>query len=728
MKRQMERKWFLTLLLAVVIAGSLFTAVTAYATGESGEVTIIASGDCGQNIGYDDVKWQLMSDGTLTISGTGYMNVYAEFGDDRRPPWLEHRQQILKVVLSEGVESIGTYAFQDCDHLASIEIPESVTMLGSGAFNGCSSLESVTIPEGITSIGVFTFRRCGSLANVILPKSVESINSFAFEECKSLVSIEIPEGVTSIGHQAFARCSALKNITLPNSLTTIGDEVFWDCSSLTNITLPGNLTSIGHAILLNCSNLETVVFEEGWTSVKANILGGPSLKSIVLPKSVKSIECYAFSGCSNLVNIELQEGLASIGKEAFSGCESLEKLNIPDSVTEIQKEAFQGCSGLKSIVIPKNVTHMDGSAFRNCESLKTIDVDDQNQAFYSSDGILYNKEKTALVLYPGGREDDSFVVPSNVTQIGDFAFNHCGSLASVVLPEKLVSIGKYAFLYCESLASVTSLPETLTSIGTGAFSSCRALTSLTILSKSCVIYDEEDTAITSNTATIYGYTGSTAESHAKKYNRKFEALDALNNDSKDKTPGTGNVRNQSPSSDTPNPVVKVTKVRISGISHKIAVGKSITLKASVSPSNAANKSVTWKSSDKKYVTVSSAGKATAKKAGKTVTITATAKDGSGKAATYKITPVKEKVKGIKISGKKTVKAGKSLKLIAKVSTTGKNANKVVVWKSSNEKYATVNSKGKVMAKKAGKGKKVTITATATDGSGKKAKVTIKITK
>lgn len=175
------------------------------------------------------------------------------------------------------------------------------------------------------------------------------------------------------------------------------------------------------------------------------------------------------------------------------------------------------------------------------------------------------------------------------------------------------------------------------------------------------------------------------------------------------------------------PVVKVSKITLSGISKQVAAGKKITLTAKVSPSNAKNTAVTWKSSNTKIATVSSSGVVLMKKGsgGKTVTITATAKDGSGVKATYKIKSMKGVVKKISISGSKSVKAGKSIKLRAKVTAT-KKANKKLKWTSSNTKYAKVSSSGKVKTYKAGKGKKVAITAAATDGSGKKKKVTIRI--
>ena len=173
--------------------------------------------------------------------------------------------------------------------------------------------------------------------------------------------------------------------------------------------------------------------------------------------------------------------------------------------------------------------------------------------------------------------------------------------------------------------------------------------------------------------------------------------------------------------------IRVSKIKLSGISKKIAAGKKIKLTADITPTDASNKAVTWTSGNNKVATVNSAGVVTMKKksGGKSVTITATAKDGSRVKAAYKITSMKGAVKKVSVFGKKSVKAGKTLKLKAKVKAT-KNANKKLKWVSSNKKYATVSSSGKVKALKVGKGKKVKITAMATDGSGKKKSVTIKI--
>ncbi|WP_410072744.1 leucine-rich repeat protein [Anaerostipes sp.] len=179
---------------------------------------------------------------------------------------------------------------------------------------------------------------------------------------------------------------------------------------------------------------------------------------------------------------------------------------------------------------------------------------------------------------------------------------------------------------------------------------------------------------------------------------------------------------------TPKPkTVKVSQIKLTGISNKIAAGKKIKLTATINPKNATKKTLKWTTNNKKLATVDKNGVVTINKkaGGKTVKITAEATDGSKKKATFTIKIMKGVVKKVKISGSKTVKSGKTLKLKAKV-TASKGANKSLKWTSSNTKYATVTSSGKVKALKAGKKKTVKITAMAVDGSGKKATFKVKI--
>ena len=173
---------------------------------------------------------------------------------------------------------------------------------------------------------------------------------------------------------------------------------------------------------------------------------------------------------------------------------------------------------------------------------------------------------------------------------------------------------------------------------------------------------------------------------------------------------------------------KAERIYISGISHRIAAGKKIKLKASIEPAYTSNKRVRWKSSNKKIAKVSQDGKVTIKKGtgGRTVYITATAQDGSNKKRSWKIRVMKGSVKSIKIkAARKKIKAGKKMRLKAAVKAS-RQANKKLLWVSSNDAYASVTQTGIVTAKKAGKAHTVTITAKATDGSGRKKTIKLKI--
>ena len=198
----------------------------------------------------------------------------------------------------------------------------------------------------------------------------------------------------------------------------------------------------------------------------------------------------------------------------------------------------------------------------------------------------------------------------------------------------------------------------------------------------------------------------------------------LNNTSSN-TNNSSNNNNSSSGSETNKPT-KVTSVKIDKTSKNLLTGKQLTLSATVLPADASNKKLKWSVSNKKYATINQNGvlKAKAAGAGKTITVTAKAQDGSGKKATYKI-KLKGAVSKITLKAQKSVKAGKKVTIKSTVKV-GKGGSKALKWTSSNNSWATVNAKGVVTTKKAGKGQKVKITATAKDGSGKKASVTIKL--
>ena len=160
------------------------------------------------------------------------------------------------------------------EEVTEIDITEGVTSIGNFAFCNCGKLTSITIPEGVISIGGNAFYRCSSLTSITIPNSVTSIGDGAFYNCGKLTSITIPEGVTSIGESAFLNCSKLTSITIPEGVTSIGYSAFWNCSKLTSITIPESVTSIGAYAFMHCSNATIYCkaeskpddWDENWTN------------------------------------------------------------------------------------------------------------------------------------------------------------------------------------------------------------------------------------------------------------------------------------------------------------------------------------------------------------------------------------------------------------------------------------------------------------------------------
>ena len=199
-----------------------------------------------------------------------------------------------------------------------------------------------------------------------------------------------------------------------------------------------------------------------------------------IQEGVTSIGNSAFSGCSSLTNIIIPEGITSIDWYTFRNCSSLKSINIPEGVTSIGQEAFKGCTSLENIVIPEGVKSIGDRIFDGCSSLESINVDINNKNYASENGVLFNKEKTEIIIYPAGKEDiEEYMIPNTVTSIEADAFANCISLKSINIPEGITNIADSTFEGCSSLESIT-IPESITSIRTNAFSGCSSLDNIII--------------------------------------------------------------------------------------------------------------------------------------------------------------------------------------------------------------------------------------------------------
>ena len=249
---------------------------------------------------------------------------------------------------------------------------------------------------------------------------------------------------TSAPWYSYSYRISIKSVIVENGVTSIGNHAFYKCSNLTSVTIPNSVTSIGEYAFSYCTGLT----------------------SVTIPNSVKSIREYAFNYCTGLTSI-----------------------TIPNSVKSIREDAFYCCRGLTSVTIPNSVTSIGEYAFWGCSGLTSFNVASDNSNYCSVDGILFNKDKTTLIQYPGAKQG-AYTIPNSVTSIGYEAFAGCSGLTSVTIPNSVTSIGDGAFGDCSGLTSVT-IPNSVTSIGDYTFYDCTGLTSV-IVENGNTIYDSRD--------------------------------------------------------------------------------------------------------------------------------------------------------------------------------------------------------------------------------------------
>ena len=218
-------------------------------------------------------------------------------------------------------------------------------------------------------------------------------------------------------------------------------------------------------------------------------------------KSVTRIGDEAFGFCRNLTSITIPDSVTVIGRSAFFYCENLFNLTIGDDVTYIGSSAFSGCRSLTDITIPNGVDEIGWYAFDGCVSLKNVNVKSGNNRYTSVNGILFNKDKTKLVLYPAGKTDKIYNIPESVTNIGRYAFDSCVSLTNVTIPNNMDTIGNYAFSDCANLTDII-IPDSVTLIGSFAFEGCTSLTEIKVATKNAnyvsingVLYNKNKTTL-----------------------------------------------------------------------------------------------------------------------------------------------------------------------------------------------------------------------------------------
>ena len=607
---------------------------------------------------------------TLTTVGAEWGNILAGDG-----PF--HESNVQKATLEKGITSIPRNLFHKNTTLTQVTIPDTVTKIEEFAFAECGNLESVSLPDNVNQIGEYAFAKTG-IKEISMPDSILEIGDYAFANTK-LTELKLPKNLTHLGRCVLSGNTGVTEIVIPKTLTTVGAEwgnilagdgpfhesnvqkatlekgitsiprnLFHKNTTLTQVTIPDTVTKIEEFAFAECGNLESVSLPDNVNQIGEYVFAKTGIKEINIPDTVTIIRDHTFKNCTALKTINWSKSITDIQSYAFENCDALTKLDIPNTVTNIGEGAFYECGGLSAIAVPNSVKSLGSRAFENCDALAKVSISDSvtsmgEKAFYDCDALTDVKLGTGI------------------TQIPTSCFEHCDVLPSVVLPYRISKVGDNAFKNCVALTEIT-IPRATTTISTSAFSYPAKMT-------------------------VYGISGTYAETFANQQGMKFvnKAVKATNV-VLDKTELTLNrgmkyslTMTVTPATFTDEVSWKSTNVNVAAIAEdgtvtakeagqatiKVTVGDvsatckvnvvqpvtsiylnktalemtaldTYQLQASVYPSEANNKEVSWESSDEKVATVDKNGLVQAKAKG-TAVITAKAKDGSEVSRNCKVT-------------------------------------------------------------------------------------------
>ena len=396
---------------------------------------------------------------TLTMPGDGDVTINANY------EFIKFTQGALSYECTSGTEVKMTA----CDKSAtSVTIPTTVTY------------DEVTY--SVTAIDVNAFADCTSLKCIIMESAtpLALASSMVFNSCTALNTIAVPsEAVDAYKAATNWSTYASKILTLDGAC---GDDVYWSYNTDSKI-----LTIFG-----------TGAMEDYFRNIRPWESYYRDITTIVIRNGVTTISDKAFERCTALSSIDIPASVTTIGEHAFSLCYSLSSIELPTSLTAICGSAFEACSGLTSITIPASVTSIGDYAFLGCTGLSAFMVDNGNTAYAAEDGVLFNKDKTTLHIYPNGNKRDTYTIPASVTRIA----NH-------------------AFAYCTGLTTVFMEPTTPPTLGNSAFDNCDKLDAIYVPAASLDAYK---TAWTNYASKIQGYDGTCGDNVYWSYNSTNKTL------------------------------------------------------------------------------------------------------------------------------------------------------------------------------------------------------------
>lgn len=244
MKRPTKKLNIMRFLAFLLICSTLISLTALSASA-------LESGAVGNNLSW------VLDAGTLTITGIGEMVNYTDY---ELPPWYEFRDQIVRVVISDKITSIGNFAFYGCRNLTSVTLPNSVKVIGDYAFASCQRLTTVHMSGSVSSIGNGAFYSCSALESIRLPYGLSYLGSQAFYRCESLKSISIPADVRTMGDSVFAYCKKLVRAEVNARISELPAWTFYSCTQLSDVSLANTIKGIANFGFKKCDSLSNVYY------------------------------------------------------------------------------------------------------------------------------------------------------------------------------------------------------------------------------------------------------------------------------------------------------------------------------------------------------------------------------------------------------------------------------------------------------------------------------------
>ena len=404
------------------------------------------SGTLGTNL-----MWDLCSDGTLYVYGTGAMTNISSYSG---APWYKYRNSIKAVAVCEGVTSVDKNAFYEYTNLQIVWLSSTVTTLEDRAFYGCTGLQAVDLGS-VADVQERTFYGCTSLYYLVASAALTTIGNYAFAQT-ALESLEIPDSVTYLGERAFYNCDSLQTVTLGNGLTQSGYEAFYSCDNLTEVTFGSGLKDISLYSFKGCRSLKTVRF----------------------PDTLQQIFAYAFEDCTGLTDVYIGSGITNIASKAFSNCSGIKNVWYRGTKAQWTDLGVYGTGNYENGYLLNASRHyLMGTHGDNI----SWDISFDGTLTVSGIGPM-----AEIGQQPSWYDDfdvlpfvKKLVVEEGITTLSEGAFYCLYKMEQASLPETLITIGYGAFEFCESLQSIT-LPASLEVLGEGVFQQCYALNAITV--------------------------------------------------------------------------------------------------------------------------------------------------------------------------------------------------------------------------------------------------------